>query len=132
MPPVLRGHPAFRNVREILRLPEPQVTPMPGVHREPHIAMMKHLLRIIRDFRERLSREAAVPPPPFKASKGVGKIMYGLWYGRITVEEAGELADELGISEESLTAMIAEATKPPSFWSRERAKEESDRGLGDL
>ena len=73
-----------------------------------------------------------MPPPPFKASKGVGKIMYGLWYGRITVEEARELADELGISEASLTTMIAEATKPPSFWSRERAEEERDRSLGDL
>lgn len=42
MPSVLRGHPAFRDARDILRLPEPQVTPMPGVHREPHIAMMNH------------------------------------------------------------------------------------------
>ena len=59
-----------------------------------------------------------VPPPPFKASKRVAEIMYALWYGRITVEEAHELGRKYGFSAESMKTMVEDATAPPSYWSR--------------
>ena len=59
----------------------------------------------------------SVPPPPFKASQRVARIMYPLWYGRITVEEAHELGRKWGFSAESMKTIVEHATAPPSFWS---------------
>jgi hypothetical protein len=56
------------------------------------------------------------PPPPFKASKRTATIMYGLWYGRLTPEQARQKASEWGFEESSITRMITDATAKPSFW----------------
>jgi hypothetical protein len=65
-----------------------------------------------------LRREASVPAPPFKACKRVGYIMYGLWYGRITREQARKQAEEWGFTPDQIDQMIADATQPPSYWSQ--------------
>ena len=57
-----------------------------------------------------------VPTPRFKASKRVGTIMYGLWYGRITVDQAREMAARWGFDASSTEDMIYEATEKPSYW----------------
>ena len=53
-----------------------------------------------------------VPPPPFKASKKVAIIMYGVWYGRFTPMEAKAKAAKLGFTPEQADDMIARATRP--------------------
>jgi hypothetical protein len=63
---------------------------------------------------------SSVPVPPFKASKKVALVMYPLWCGRITVEEAVEKARALGFSEESMEGMIEKATAPSSYWSQQQ------------
>ena len=35
-----------------------------------------------------LRREASVPPPPWRASKRVAVILNGVWYGRLTPDQA--------------------------------------------
>ena len=35
-----------------------------------------------------IKRESAIPPPPYRASKRTATILYDLWYGRLTPDEA--------------------------------------------
>jgi hypothetical protein len=65
-----------------------------------------------------------IPSPPFKASKKVGTIMYGVWHGRLSPEEARKMARDWGWPEVNIEQMIAEATRPPSYWSRQPKREE--------
>jgi hypothetical protein len=81
------------------------------------------LIRWIAAFWRQLLREASMPVPPFRASKRTAVIMYGLWYGRLTPEQAREKAIEWGFSLEAIKRMISTATQPPSYWSQ------SARGL---
>jgi len=83
--------------------------------RRVNLGVMPHWLT---KFWEALTSESSVPPPPFKASKRTATIMYGLWYGRLTPQEAREKAIEWGFSTDSIDRMIADATAPPSYWSK--------------
>ena len=65
-----------------------------------------------------LKRETAIPPPPFLASKRYGKIMYGLWYGRLTPDQARQQARKWRFPDAVSEEMITDATRPPSYWSR--------------
>jgi hypothetical protein len=58
-----------------------------------------------------------MPAPPFRARKRTGVIMYGVWYGRFSPEQARKQAEEWGFSREANEQMIAETTQPPSYWS---------------
>jgi len=62
--------------------------------------------------------DARIPRPPFRASKRTGQIMYGLWYGLLSPDQARQNGRQWGFSEASLEEMIAEATMPPSYWSQ--------------
>lgn len=64
-----------------------------------------------------------IPAPPFKASKRTATIMYGLWYGHLSPEQAREKARGWGFAEASIEQMVADATKPPSYWSRQPQSE---------
>ena len=79
---------------------------------------MGRLLRWLRSSWEQLRREARVPTPPFRACKRTGVIMYGVWYGRLTPQQARELAAAWEFPPEAIEQMIAEATQPPSYWSQ--------------
>jgi hypothetical protein len=70
-----------------------------------------------------LKRESAIPPPPFKASKRSATILYGVWYGRLSPDEARQKARGWGFAETDIDRMIADATQPPSYWSRRAAGE---------
>ena len=76
------------------------------------------MLKWIRGWFNALKRESTIPPPTFRASKRTWKIMGGLWYGRLTPEEARTKARDSGFPEEEIERMISEATQPPSYWSR--------------
>jgi hypothetical protein len=80
---------------------------------------MSHLLRRFEDFWGQLRREAGIPAPPFRASKKTGRIMYGVWYGRLSPERARSRAAAWGLSPEVVERMISEATQPPSYWGRQ-------------
>ena len=81
-----------------------------------------NIKKYIDSFLNSFKDENDIPPPPFKASKKTASIMYGLWYGRLTVEEARKKAKEWGFDEDRIEDIIAKSTKPPSFWSREENK----------
>jgi hypothetical protein len=87
------------------------------------------LLRWFTDWWEGMRREANIPAPPFRASKRTAVIMYGLWYGRLTLTEAREKAVRWGFSPESIDDMILQATQPPSYWSRPSLQRASDAEL---
>ena len=70
-----------------------------------------------------LKRESAIPPPPFKASKRCATIMCGVWYGRLSPEEARAKARGWGFGDADIEQMITDATQPPSYWSRQPAGE---------
>jgi hypothetical protein len=76
------------------------------------------MLAWIRRLFAALRREAEIPSPPFHACKRTGKIMYGLWYGRLSPDQAREKARAWGWTESSIEETIAEATQPPSYWSQ--------------
>jgi len=76
------------------------------------------IVNLIRNWLAALRRESQIPSPPFTACKRVGHIMYGLWYGRITPEQARAKARQWGFSEADTARMVSEATQPPSYWSR--------------
>ena len=61
--------------------------------------------------------QSEIPAPPFKASKRTGKLMHGLWYGKITVVQAREKGLAWGLSEAQINNIIREATAAPSYWS---------------
>jgi (2Fe-2S) ferredoxin len=65
-------------------------------------------------------RKSSVPAPPFKASKRTATILYGVWYGRLTPDEARRRAREWGFDEATIEEMIRKATQPPSYWARHR------------
>ena len=67
-----------------------------------------------------LKSESQIPPPPFKASKRRARIMYGLWYGRLTPDEARKKAIKWGFSQDSIDQMIVDATQEPSYWSQQQ------------
>ena len=77
------------------------------------------LLRWLADCWECLRREASVTAPPFRASKRTAVIMYGVWYGRFTPDEAREKATGWGFPPEAIEEMFSQATQPPSYWSRQ-------------
>jgi hypothetical protein len=60
---------------------------------------------------------SSVPSPPFKASKRSGAILYGVWYGRLTPDEARRQAREWQFDDATIEQMITTATQPPSYWS---------------
>ena len=70
-----------------------------------------------------LKRESAIPPPPFKASKRCATIMYGVWYGRLSLDQARKKARGWGFHDADIEQMITDATQPPSYWSRQPAGE---------
>jgi hypothetical protein len=72
----------------------------------------------LSNFFEALKRESAIPPPPFKASKKCATIMYGVWYGRLSPDQAREKARSWGFPDTDIEEMIAKATQAPSYWSR--------------
>ena len=76
------------------------------------------MLEVIKKFLGNLKREAEIPPPPFKASKRTARIMNGLWYGRLSKQEARRKAAEWRFSPEAIEDMLSQATQPPSYWSR--------------
>lgn len=77
----------------------------------------------LSNFFTALKRESAIPPPPFKASKKVATIMYDVWYGRLSPDEARVKARTWGFDEASIEDMITDATQAPSYWSRQAAGE---------
>ena len=68
-------------------------------------------------------RESKIPAPPFRASKRTATIMHGLWYGRLSPDQARSKARAWGFSEISIETMIEDATRPPSYWSQHPARE---------
>jgi len=76
------------------------------------------LFRWLTDYWQQLRREASIPRPPFRASKRTAVIMYGLWYGRLTPAQAREQAIAWEFAPDAIEDMIAQATKPPSYWSQ--------------
>ncbi|HUR55425.1 MAG TPA: hypothetical protein VMZ71_14925 [Gemmataceae bacterium] len=47
--------------------------------------------------------------------------MYGVWYGRLTPQQARERAAAWGFSPEAVEQMITDATQPPSYWSQQQS-----------
>ena len=86
------------------------------------------MLRWLADWRSAVRREASVPPPPFKPSKRTAVIMYAVWYGRLTPAQAYEQATGWGFPPDAIADMIAQATRPPSFWSRHPAAPDAEQG----
>ena len=80
------------------------------------------LFRWISGYWQQLQRELSVPSPPFRASKRTAVIMNGLWYGRLTTEEARTQAAAWGFSPEAIEEMIVQATQPPSYWSQHKTE----------
>lgn len=78
------------------------------------------MFRWIMEFWTQLRREAAIPAPPFRASKRTGHLMYGLWYGRLTIEQARKQAEKWEWPSDRIDEIIARATQPPSYWSQRR------------
>jgi hypothetical protein len=76
------------------------------------------LWRWLADLWARIRRDAGVPAPPFRASKRTAVIMYGVWYGRLTPNQAREKAAGWGFSPEAIENTISQATQMPSYWSR--------------
>jgi hypothetical protein len=77
------------------------------------------MMEWLSNFLVRLWREARIPVPPFRACKRAGVIMYGVWYGRLSPEQARKRAAEWGFSPEAIEQMIAKAMQPPSYWSQQ-------------
>jgi hypothetical protein len=75
------------------------------------------LIRWISDFWLQLWREFRIPAPPFRASKRTKVIMYGLWYGKLSPDQARKQAGEWGFPPQAIEEMIVEATQSPSYWS---------------
>ena len=44
--------------------------------------------------------------------------MYGLWYGRMTPNQARKRARDWGFTDEQIEDMIADSTVEPSYWSQ--------------
>ena len=84
----------------------------------------------LADWWAGMRREASVPAPPFKASKRVAVIMYGVWYGRLTPAEARDKAAGWGFPPDDIADMIAQATQPPSYWSRQSQPSATDAEPG--
>jgi hypothetical protein len=84
------------------------------------------LLRWLVDGWEGLRREASIPAPPFRASKRTAVIMFGVWYGRLTVDQARERGAGWHFPSEAVEDMIAQATQSPSYWSKQPQRGESD------
>jgi hypothetical protein len=84
------------------------------------------LLRWLADYWECLRPASSVPPPPFHASKRTAVIMYGVWYGRLTPEEARQRAAGWGFPPEAIEEMLAQATQPPSYWGRQQQRASED------
>ena len=80
---------------------------------------MRHLLRWLKDLWEQSRREAHIPAPPFRASKRTGTIMYGVWYGRLTPQQARDQAAAWGFPADAIDEMLNRALQPPSYWSRQ-------------
>ena len=68
-------------------------------------------------------RKTDIPAPPWRASKRTATIMYGVWYGRFTPDQARKKAKDWGFSPESVEDMISQATQWPSYWSRQNEVE---------
>ena len=77
------------------------------------------LVRRISDLCQQLRREVRIPAPPFHASKRTAVIMYGLWYGRLSPEQARRQAAEWGYLPDAVEEMVSQATQPPSYWGQQ-------------
>ena len=77
------------------------------------------LIRWLSKQWKNLRREASVPPPPWRASKRVAVILNGVWYGRLTPDQARKKAVGWGWPSKEVEELISQATQPPSYWSRE-------------
>jgi (2Fe-2S) ferredoxin len=75
------------------------------------------VLRWLAAWWEAIRREASVPAPPFHACKRVAVIMNGVWYGRLSPDQARAKAAGWGFTPEAIEDMISQATQPPSYWS---------------
>jgi hypothetical protein len=49
--------------------------------------------------------------------------MNGLWFGKLTPDQARRKARSWGFSDETIDEMVAEATQPPSYWAQHAAGE---------
>jgi len=76
------------------------------------------LTRWLSDYLASFRRESGIPAPPWRASKRTATIVYGVWYGRFTPDQARKKAKDWGFSPECIEDMISQATQPPSFWSQ--------------
>lgn len=85
--------------------------------------MIRKLAQFVALKWREMVRESAVPPPPFKASKKTATIMYGLWYGRMTPDQARERALDWGFTDEQIDRMITDSTVEPSYWSQHTPEE---------
>ena len=70
--------------------------------------ILQYLLAGFRQF----WRELTIPDPPWQASKRVGEIMYGVWYERITPEQARKKALDYGFTEKEADEIVAKAKRP--------------------
>lgn len=80
--------------------------------------MIRKVAQFVTSIWRAMLRPSAVPPPPFKASKRAATIMYGVWYGRMTPNQARKRARAWGFADDRIDDMIARATAEPSYWSQ--------------
>jgi hypothetical protein len=76
-------------------------------------------VRWILDAMKQMRREATIPAPRFRACKRTARIMHGLWYGRLTPEQARKHGGEWGFPSDAIEDMISQATQPSSYWSKQ-------------
>ena len=80
--------------------------------------MIRKIVRLATAKWRTIIFELSIPSPPFKASKRCATIMYGVWYGRMTPEQARQKAREWGFRDDDINRMLVDATAAPSYWSR--------------
>ncbi len=68
--------------------------------------------RWLTNWLTRQRREARIPPRPFRACKRGAFIMYRLWYGRLSREQARPQTARWGFARPDIERMIGDATRP--------------------
>jgi hypothetical protein len=113
--------PAVRDFRRIDEVPLPPLpaplTVMAGFFMRGRMAGMSdkvphRVFRWIGGVGKALIPRRAKDAPPFKASKRVARIMYPLWYGRMTPDQARAKTKEWGFTDDQIERMIRDATRP--------------------